>query len=49
MWINCYQAMDPAVPFGGYNETCAQVGFCDSIDGWFDRFPRRKYTPWLTE
>ena len=18
MWINCYQAMDPAVPFGGY-------------------------------
>jgi aldehyde dehydrogenase (NAD+) len=18
VWINCYQAMDPAVPFGGY-------------------------------
>jgi aldehyde dehydrogenase (NAD+) len=18
LWVNCYQAMDPAVPFGGY-------------------------------
>jgi acyl-CoA reductase-like NAD-dependent aldehyde dehydrogenase len=24
VWVNCYQAMDPAVPFGGYKMS----GYC---------------------